>query len=178
MQEQKTTTQPGSGDARRDERGGAYDLQAIYAEVKDLILDSLDKSDENCTLSSRLIHDLEAESLDFLDIAFRIERSFQVKIERGRLEKELRARLPNLNIKPNTQMTDDVKDVLKSLMPEVPAASIDALKKVKDTASVFSIATFVRVAVQAIQESKPGASIIGRTLEGFSPEQLGVQSNV
>jgi acyl carrier protein len=156
-----------------------YDLETLCVEVKDLILDSLDKSDAGaeCGLSTRLIADLDAESLDFLDIVFRIERAYQVKVERGRVEKELRSRLPHLTIKPNTEMTTEIRAVLRALMPEVPADRIDALKKVKDTATLFSVATFVRTAVEAIRESRPGARFkvppAGR-VAGFEPSQLGV----
>lgn len=151
-----------------------YELETICTDVKKLILDSLDKAEVRCELSTRLISDLEAESLDFLDVAFRIERAFQVKVERGRIEKELRTRLPHLTIKPNTEVSPEIRATLAALMPEVSGAQVDALKKVKDTVTLFTVATFVRIAVEAIRESRPEARFKVQPLAGYTPRQLGV----
>jgi acyl carrier protein len=151
-----------------------YDLSEIYREVRGLILESLDKPDATCSLSTSLIDELDAESLDYLDVAFRIERVFGVKIQRGRIEKELKARLPNMTVKPNTDVSEEFKAVLKELMPEVPPKKIDELTKVKEIARLFTVATFVRTAIQAILEAKPGARIKASRLEGYEPSQLGV----
>jgi acyl carrier protein len=151
-----------------------YELETIYTEVKKLILDSLDKPGTECTLSTRLIADLEAESLDFLDVAFRIERAFGVKVERGRIEKELRSRLPHLTIKPNTEVSPEIRATLAALMPEVSTDKVDALKKVKDTVTLFTVATFVRIAVESIRESRPEARFAAQPMAGYAPQQLGV----
>lgn len=151
-----------------------YDLESICAEVKGLILDSLDKAEADCSLSTQLIADLDAESLDFLDVAFRIERAFQVKVERGKIEKELRSRLPHVTIKPNTEMTLEIRAVLCELMPEVSATTVADLKKVKDIVTLFSVATFVRIAVEAIRESRPESRFKASRTAGYEPYQLGV----
>ncbi len=41
--------------------------------------------DEEVTPEATLQGDLDAESIDFLDIVFRLEKSFDIKIERGEL---------------------------------------------------------------------------------------------
>ena len=151
-----------------------YDLQKVYSEVQELILDSLDKPGEPCDLSTRLIDDLEAESLDYLDIAFRIERAYRVKIKRGRIEKSLRARLPDFSIKPNTDVTDELREVIKEFMPEVPPARIDSISKVKEISSLFTVGTFVRTAVLAILETYPDAQFTSSPIEGYDPAQLGL----
>lgn len=151
-----------------------YDLVDIYNEVRSLILESLDKEDATCNLSTSLIDDLEAESLDYLDVAFRIERVFSVKVQRGRIEKDLRARFPHMTVKPNTDVTLELKAALKEVMPEVAPARIDAVSKVKEIASLFTVATFVRIAVQALLEARPETRITASTLEGYEPHQLGI----
>ena len=44
-------------------------------------------------LDASLINDLGAESIDFLDIVFRLERAFKVKIPRGKIVEEARGDL-------------------------------------------------------------------------------------
>jgi acyl carrier protein len=151
-----------------------YTIDEIASQVKVLILESLDREGEECSLSTRLIEDLDAESLDYLDIAFRIERTYNVRIQRGRVEKDLRARLPDMTIKPNTEATPELKALLREFMPEVPPKSIDAIGKVKDVARLFTVGTFVRTAILAIRETFPDAKILGEGVDGYEPSQLGV----
>lgn len=57
----------------------------IYKKVKETLVEALNADDDQVTLSSRLQADLGAESIDFLDIVFRLEREFGIKIPRGEL---------------------------------------------------------------------------------------------
>ena len=59
--------------------------------------DALPCEIERVKLDSSLIDDLGAQSIDFLDIVFRLERAFKVKIPRGKIIEEARVifRSPN-----------------------------------------------------------------------------------
>lgn len=153
-----------------------YRLDDICEQVKFLILESLDIEDREYTLTSNLVNDLDAESLDFLDIVFRLEKRFGIKLDRGSIEKTLRVRFPGLGVKPNTPMTDELKAVLKELLPEVPHEEIDGLSKIKDVARTFRIATFVRLTVQAMLKQGSIAIALPLTQDGYSPQQLGLPS--
>lgn len=149
-------------------------LADVCERVTVVVLDSLDIQDEReCSLATNLMRDLEAESLDFLDIVFRLEKAFGVKIERGRIENTLRKRFPDLTIKPNTSVTAELRAVFAELLPEVQADEIDGLQRVKDAAKTFRIATFVRLVVEALHEA---GSVVrcAQPMQGYSPAQLGV----
>ena len=60
-------------------------IEAIYPKVAEIIADALGCDEEEVQPESSLINDLDAESIDFLDIVFRLEKSFDIKIERGEL---------------------------------------------------------------------------------------------
>lgn len=151
-----------------------FALDGICARIIEIVAESLDLGDgASLQLSSHLINDLGAESLDFIDIVFQIEKAFGVKIERGRLEGMLRKRFPELNVKPNTPLNDEIRAVLADLMPEIPGEELRGLQKVKDVARTFRVATFVRLCVETLGEG--GATIrAGRGVEGYTPVQLGV----
>lgn len=151
-----------------------YNLEEICARVKNEIRESLGLSDEDFSLSANLMNDLEAESLDFLDIIFRLEKSFGVKIERNRIEKTLRSRFPKINIKPNTMASEEIKLALQEMLPEVPNEEINAITKVKNMTSTFRAATFVRMSVQAILERGEINIVATKGHDGYMPEQLGV----
>ncbi|MDA0831977.1 MAG: acyl carrier protein [Planctomycetota bacterium] len=57
----------------------------IYDKVKDILVDALSVDDEDVSPNAKLMADLGAESIDFLDIVFRLEKNFNIKIERGEL---------------------------------------------------------------------------------------------
>lgn len=57
----------------------------IYEKVKETLVDALGLDDDEIKPSARLKADLGAESIDFLDIVFRLERNFSTKIPRNEL---------------------------------------------------------------------------------------------
>lgn len=152
-----------------------YQLSEIAAGVKDVILESLELDDKAYPLSTSVMDELGAESLDFLDIVFRLEKKFRVKIERGRMEKQLRERFPNLQIKQNTEITPELAIALREMLPEVAPARIDALRKIKELSGTFTIASFVRLTVQSLYESDPN-TVIRDDSGSASAAELGVRA--
>lgn len=59
--------------------------QEVFEKVQETLVDALGVDDDEVTPEATLIGDLGAESIDFLDIVFRLEKNFDVKIPRGEL---------------------------------------------------------------------------------------------
>src|SRR5262245_29408121 len=57
----------------------------IFAKVQEALVDALGVDDDEVKPEATLQGDLGAESIDFLDIVFRLEKAFGIKIERGEL---------------------------------------------------------------------------------------------
>ena len=57
----------------------------IYAKIKVALVDALGVDEDEITPEATLVGDLGAESIDFLDIVFRLEKAFNIKIPRGEL---------------------------------------------------------------------------------------------
>ena len=57
----------------------------IFEKVRTTLVEALNVDDDEVTRTARLRGDLNAESIDFLDIVFRLEREFGIKIPRGEL---------------------------------------------------------------------------------------------
>ncbi len=57
----------------------------IFNKVSATLVEALNVDEEDVKLTSTLQGDLGAESIDFLDIVFRLEREFGIKIPRGEL---------------------------------------------------------------------------------------------
>src|SRR5262244_1151399 len=66
--------------------GSAMPSQAeIYSKVSATLVEALNVDEEDIKPTATLQGDLGAESIDFLDIVFRLEREFGIKIPRGEL---------------------------------------------------------------------------------------------
>jgi acyl carrier protein len=59
--------------------------EEIYEKVSATLVEALNVDEEEIQPTSTLQGDLGAESIDFLDIVFRLEREFGIKIPRGEL---------------------------------------------------------------------------------------------
>ena len=79
----------------------ALSRDEIFSKVQAVLVDALGVDEEEVTPTAVIKDDLGAESIDFLDIVFRLEKSFGIKIERGELFPE--------DILTNTEYVDDGK---------------------------------------------------------------------
>lgn len=59
--------------------------EEVFEKVRESLVDALGVDDDEVTPKATLVGDLGAESIDFLDIVFRLEKSFDIKIPRGEL---------------------------------------------------------------------------------------------
>ena len=57
----------------------------VFEKVKLCLADALGAEEEDITPDATLVGDLGAESIDFLNIVFRLEKTFDIKIPRGEL---------------------------------------------------------------------------------------------
>ena len=63
----------------------AMDRDEIIQQVQEVLIDALGVDDDEVTAEATLMGDLGAESIDFLDIVFRLEKAFGIKIPREEL---------------------------------------------------------------------------------------------
>jgi acyl carrier protein len=80
----------------------------IFKKVQEVLTDALGVDDDEVTEEATLMGDLGAESIDFLDIVFRLEKAFEIKIARDEL-------FPAESIMNNAELIDDGKFTEKGL---------------------------------------------------------------
>ena len=59
--------------------------EEIFSSVQEALVEALGVDDDEVASSATLVGDLGAESIDFLDIVFRLEKAFDIKIPRDEL---------------------------------------------------------------------------------------------
>ena len=121
-------------------------VQHAFAEALGLDLDEVD-------YDSKIIDDLGAESLDLLDIVFRLERAFDIKIPRGGIETAAKDGLQDgETYEVNGVLTPLGLTKLSEAMPEVPREEFREGLKVAEVPLLFRVATFCRLVCHLIEE--------------------------
>ena len=128
---------------------------AVWVKVQDAFAAALGLEEDEIELDSKLIEDLGAESLDFLDIVYRLERAFDIKIPRGGIESSAQEEAGG-TYEVDGILKDEGLSALKQLMPEVPQEEfVDGLR-VTEVPELFRVATFYNLVchlmAQASQE--------------------------
>ena len=125
--------------------------QEIFNKVKDIIVDVLVIDEDKVQSTSRLIADLGAESIDFLDLVFQLEKEFAIKIPRGQLEKNARGQLTEAEFEQNGVLTEKGLVALKSYLCEVPQEYFKSSMKTNEIPALFTVETFCKLVGAAIQ---------------------------
>ena len=132
------------------------EIMAVFPKVAQTMADALGCDVDQVKLDVPLIEGLDAESIDFLDIVFRLERAFQVKIPRGKIVEEARGDLPESEFEQKGIVTPAGLQRLKAFLTEVPAERFAAPLKVADIPRLFTPETFCKLVIRA-QRAKEAA---------------------
>ena len=114
----------------------------VYARVRKVLVQALGVDDEDIKLTSTLQGDLGAESIDFLDIAFRLEREFWIKIPRGELFSDLLSKDAS-EILQGGCVTDLGLEMLRSHLPFADFRDLERDRRLKQINDVFTVGLLV-----------------------------------
>ncbi len=119
----------------------------IFQKIQGVLDDALGVDEDEVTPDASLTADLGAESIDFLDIVFRIEKTFDFKISQGELFPENLTENPDWVTDGN--LTDAGLTMLKERMTHVDFTAIENgnrnVSKIGDLITVNSLVNFVEI---------------------------------
>lgn len=124
------------------------EILAVFPKVADTMADALACDLEKVKLDASLINDLGAESIDFLDIIFRLERGFKVKIPRGKIVEEARGELSEAEFEKGGIVSDAGLVRLKTFLSEVPADRFKSPLKAAEIPRLFTVETFCKMVIR------------------------------
>jgi acyl carrier protein len=116
--------------------------EEIFQKVQTALVEALGVDEEEMTPQATLVGDLGAESIDFLDIVFRLEKAFEIKIPRGELVPE--------DVLTNSAYVADgrvTEGGLAELRKRMPFANLDEFAQnpnVQDFANLLTVADMCR----------------------------------
>lgn len=119
----------------------------IFKKVTATLVEALGVEEDEVTSEARLQGDLGAESIDFLDIVFRLEKNFGIKIPRGDL-------FPDDKLFTDPQFVQEGKMTeagLSELRSRIPYADIDQFAANPEVQKIFDLYT-VEMIVKYIEE--------------------------
>ena len=110
----------------------------IFNRVKKQLVEALGVDEDDVTMASRLQGDLNAESIDFLDIVFRLEREFGLKIDRNELFPESIFQ-GDPKFLQNGILTADGLEELRTKMPYADIAQFEKNPKFENIGDLFTV---------------------------------------
>ena len=118
----------------------------IFKKVQEVLEEALGVDEDEISMDTSLTKDLEAESIDFLDIVFRLEKTFSTdsssfKVEQGELFPE------NLTENPEWvkegKLTDEGMKMLEERMPHVDFSGFHEDREVTKVAELITVNSIV-----------------------------------
>src|ERR1051326_2535915 len=110
----------------------------IYQKVSATLVEALNVEEEEIQPTSTLQGDLGAESIDFLDIVFRLEREFGIKIPRGELFPESIFQ-GDPEFVQNGKVTQKGIDELRTRMPFADLSSFEKNPELSGISDLFTV---------------------------------------
>lgn len=114
----------------------------IFSKIQAVLVDALAVDDDEVTMDAILTKDLGAESIDFLDIVFKLEQAFAIKIGQGELFPEGVSQDPEY-VKDG-MVTPKGLAAMKARMPHANFANLEKDPQVRKVAEIFTVEVLVR----------------------------------
>jgi acyl carrier protein len=115
----------------------------IFEKVQATLVDALGVDEDEVTRGATLQGDLGAESIDFLDIVFRLEREFGIKIPRGELFPESIFQ-GDPELVQNGKVTDKGMAELRSKMPFADLSEFEKSRDIGQISALFTVELITR----------------------------------
>ncbi len=129
----------------------AMSRDEVFGKVQAVLVDALGVDDDEVTADATLMGDLGAESIDFLDIVFRLEKAFGMKVPREELF-PAEALLNDPELVSNGRLTDKGLAELRARVPHTDLTEFEKdpeISKLPDLFTVSAIVNYVDSRVNA-----------------------------
>ncbi len=114
----------------------------IFDKVKEVLMDALAVDEDEVTPEASLRKDLGAESIDFLDIVFKLEQEFGFKVQQGEMFPENVTQDPSYV--QGGKITPEGLAALKQRLPHMDLSEFEQDPQVDKVADYFTVDTVVR----------------------------------
>lgn len=142
----------------------------VFEQIQGIISEALYCEADQVTRDANLMTDLGAESIDFLDIVFRLEKAFNIKLPKGEIEAKARGTLQPQEFEVNGVLQEKALVRLSEIMPEIAKDRLKTGLKVKDIPTLFTVATFERMVLERLGQTDGQTASSQATSGQFQPQ--------
>ena len=121
----------------------------VFEKVRTALVDALGVDEDEVKPEATMVGDLGAESIDFLDIVFRLEKSFNIKIPRGELFPE--DILTNAEYVKEGKVTPEGLEQLRNRMPFADLNKFEANPAVQEFGNLLTVQDMCRYVKSKVQ---------------------------
>ena len=118
------------------------DTGEVLEKVTECLTEALGVEEDEVELNASLTGDLGAESIDFLDIVFRLEKAFDIKIPRGELFPE--SLLSSPEFVQDGKMTEQGLEELRKRLPHADLTAFEKDPNVAEIGNLFTVEMIVK----------------------------------
>jgi len=130
----------------------AKSREEILSQVQEVLVDALGVDEDEAAPEATLMGDLGAESIDFLDIVFRLEKAFGIKIPREELF-PVENMMSNPEFVHDGKLTDKGLSELEARMPHTDFASFKADPDINKLGDLFTVNSIVNYIDSKLQQA-------------------------
>ena len=116
--------------------------EEVFDKVKDSLIEALGLDDDEVTPEATMVGDLGAESIDFLDIVFRLEKAFGIEIPRKELFPE--DILTNAEFVEGGKVTETGLNEIRARMPFIDLSKFEENPVVQDFGNLLTVSDLCR----------------------------------
>lgn len=120
----------------------AMSRDEIFQKVQEVLVDALGVDDDEVTAEATLMGDLGAESIDFLDIVFRLEKAFDLKVPREELF-PAEGLLNNPDLVSNGKLTEKGLAEMREKVPHTDLTEFEKNPDINKLADLFTVNAIV-----------------------------------
>ncbi len=124
----------------------------VFEKVRSTLVDALGVDEDDVTPDATLFKDLGAESIDLLDIVFRLERNFGIKIPRGELFPE---NVSDPELAQNGKLTPKGLTEMKQRMPYADLSGFEANPEVDELLDFYTVDMLVQYVSSKLSAGVP-----------------------
>ncbi|MBU6236445.1 MAG: acyl carrier protein [Planctomycetes bacterium] len=116
--------------------------EEVFSKVQSALVDALGVDDDEVTPEATIVGDLEAESIDFLDIVFKLEKAFGIKIQTEELfPKDI---LTEGTYVQDGKVNSNGLSELKRRMPWADLSKFEANPRIQDFGDLLTVSDLCR----------------------------------
>ena len=132
------------------------EIMAVFPTVQKTVADALGCDVEDIKIDVSLIEGLDAESIDFLDLIFRLERAFKIKVPRGKIIEDVRGDMAVEDFEQNGLLTEKGLVRVREYLSEIPDERFKPGMRVDAIARLYTPETFCKLVIRAQRAQAAG----------------------